>query len=587
MNDFDFSSYDFSDISPSKVEKKPLEAKKEDSTGFDFSEYDYSDISTSNQGEEEESFGKSAFRTAYQPASGLLQATPYGILTNLWQALARGEIYDPEEVEHLEKIAAREGFPFDKEEYFRLAEKVLGTVPTVGNIEREVEERTGLPLEAKTGFQKALSFGASAGKLSPGSFSQKAVAGGTGSLTKVGLEETGLPEPVAELGGLGASIATGKYAPNINITKATKPSGMPKRQFEKLENPKEVSAKKIENISEKIEGDFKKISDDIISKTPIEKTRSQIRDNPSFKNEIREKFKDVEKLSENLPGKTTTNQLKKDLEQKLLPKKGQVFTPSEYDQEFNNFIKKMNKDTPSQEIGASDLVKQYRKNNKSLSEAYDPQRPYSFNRAKKDALLEHNRTIAETIEKQFPDSEFSKLFKETNKEWANIADAEAIDKFVDGIFNGKIRFDKAKKFFENENYSRPFKRALGEEGFKDFEVLMKDMLETEKPFKMLKVAKSKGFGDLAETAGAFILHPTLGKLKLGYEVGKRSFKSAMNSILDKPQLIVNWKNGVENLSKGNFSQAEKDFSKLSDNTNIKKQEALKKFNEKNKKPLRK
>jgi hypothetical protein len=540
-NDFGFVSFD--------------KVTSNDDNDFGFVSFD----PMMEQKQEEESLGKSAFRTLYQIPSGISQAVTYPL--DLLHAAGLGEALDPLEIERLQEISKREGIPFDEEQYRKTVQSASEYFPTQSNAERIVEEKTGLPLTPKTKTQKLIKLGSSAGKFSPGSASQKAAAAVTAPAVSGTLQAAGAPEIISDLAGLTLSGVAGAVTPKISVAK-TKPSGLTARRFEKVREPREVSAKRFTKINETLEKDFKEISDNIISKSPAEKTRQNLIENPSFKSEIRENFKKVEDLAEAIPEKINTDTIKKTLIENALKKKGTGFAPSEYDKDYRKFIVDFVKETPSQEIGSVDLVRQYRKNNKSLSEAYDPVRSRAFNRAKKDALLEYNKAISDVIEKKFPDSQFSNLFKENNKQWSEIMDVEAIDKFMDDLFSGKVNFKKGERFFENENMARPFKRALGEENYKAFEQLMKDLMQTEVPMRMLKIAKQKGLKDLFQTAAAYIVHPKLGHAKAGIDVTKKTYNAIKNALLDKPQLSITWKKAVDDLKKGNFSEAEKNFLML-------------------------
>ncbi len=538
------------------------------------------------QSEYKESTLKSWVRTGMQVPLGIGQALTYP--ADLFQMLGMGLALDEEEIEHIRMISEREGIPFDREKYVQAVHKTAETVPTQSNLEKLIEEKTGLPLQPKTKGQKLIRLASSAGKFAPGTIVQKGVAAGTAAATSAGLQQAGVPEPVADIVGLGLSGVAAAKTPKVTpkIKPVTKPSGMPVRRFEKIKEPRVVPKGKIEKIHSKLEGDFRKISDEIIKDSPISKTKATLQENPAFKAEVGEQFKKVESLAEQLPEKISTDKVKKSIMRKLSDKEGTGFSPSEYDKDYKKFMKEFVKETPKKEIVAKDLVAQYRKNNSSLSEAYDPSRSRAFNRAKKDALLDYNRSIADVMEEVFPDTEFRNLFKETNKQWSQILDAEAIDKFIDGMFDGEVKFKEGRKFFENANEARPFKNALGEKNFPKFEQLMKDLLSSEKPAQMLKVAEQMGFGDLVETAGSFIIHPAFGKAKLAYTVTKRGYQSMVNAFIDKPQYMLTLEKGLDALKKGNFTAAEKSFNTLEKEVKASEKsrvEALRKFNEHRKK----
>lgn len=164
------------------------------------------------------------------------------------------------------------------------------------------------------------------------------------------------------------------------------------------------------------------------------------------------------------------------------------------------------------------------------------------------------------MEKSNP--ELSSVFKEGNSRWTKIMDAEAVDDFVNTMFEGKLNFKKMHDFFDKSGYDFTFKRALGEKGYKDFEVLMKDMLTSEAPYKMLKIAKEKGWQDLFQTGLGYVLHPKIGQVKAGIDATKYVYRGLLNSMLDKPQIGMNFKKAVMDLKKGDFKAADKEFKAL-------------------------
>lgn len=523
-----------------------------------------------------EGFWKNAFRTALQIPQGIASATTPGIAAGLWQLLGQGEVLDPEEIEHIKAISEREGIPFDEEAYMQAAQEALSYVPTVSNISGGIEEQTGIPLEPKTISQKALNLASMAGKIQPGTVAQKAVAAGTAPLTKEALEYAGVPEFLAEPAGLGLAIGLGTKTPEIDIGKAKKPSGMTTRQFEKLEKPVEVSGKKIKQIEQKLEGEFRDIASDIIEKSPIHETYSELKNDVGFKLASEEAFEKVDKLAENIKEKISLKELKKNLIDRATKEKKAGITKLEFDKEYNKFIKQFVKDTKGKKASLEGIVKQYRKNNEAYGKSWESGKSTDYNVAKREALLDYNRTIAETIEKKFPDSEFSNLFKSSNEQWKKIMDAEAIDAYMNDIFDGKINFKKSGEFF-NKRQKQIFKRALGEEGYKNFEQLNKDFMSTEKAFKMMKVAEKEGFVDFAKTGLSYLLHPKIAAAKIGYGLTKGAYKALWESLLDKPQLALIWDKGIKAVERGNFAEAEKQFEKLKSEQN--RIESLNKFKE--------
>ena len=519
----------------------------------------------------EEPWYKQLARTASSAATGYASGTPLGLAANFSNLLALGDVNDPEEMERIKEISEREGIPFDEEKYKQAAQAALGSFPTPHNIARQAEEATGLPLTAKEPYQKLIETAFTAGRAQPGALSQKAVAGVTTPAVSHVAQELGVPEPIADILGYTAGGYLGNKTPEVDVKfgNKTKPSGLSERGFESITKPREITAKKKVQIDEALESDFKNISENIISESPIKETAKNIKENPTFKKEIGDQFKQVEELAKNIPEKINTDAIKKTLLNKFSKKDKKGFLPSEYDKDFSKFTAQFIRETPTGEVSAIDLVNQYRKNNKALSEFFEPSQSKAFNRAKKDALLEYNQAIADTIQSHFPDSEFSNLFKETNKKWSEISDVEAMNSFVDRLFEKGPNFKKGQKFFESENQSRPFKRALGEKGFKEFEQVMTDLMTTKTPYNMLKVAEKQGWSDLAKNAGLYLINPKLGTASTGLKASKLVYEKLINSMLHKPKLSFELKKGVDNLKKGNFDKAEKNFIHLNNEINQK------------------
>ncbi len=549
----------------------------------------------------DEPLWKSASRTALQVPQGLAEVTPYGIATGLWSLLGHGEVNDPEEIEHIRRISEREGVPFNEENYLQAGQQALDTIPTVSNLARELESSTGIPLEPKNRLQKGLRFASSAAKVVPKP-SSAAPRGYAFRGTNTGLPrpvlgagvegarelliELGIPEPIADVAAFSILKPTSDASGIFKVGASRKESGLTNRRYENLEKPREVSKSTINKINHATEKEFKDLTNQIIESSPIKETHQALANDASFKSTARDGFKKVQDLSETFPETFETAKLKSELESSLSNGKNQGITPSEFDKARGKFIKQFIDDTPDTPFTSSGLVKQYRKNNKQLSEAYEPGQSFAYNRAKREALLEYNRVIADMIEKEFPNTDFSKLFKETNQRWSQISDSEAISKFLDNVFNEKTDFKQVRKIFDKEGMNVPFKRAMGEEGFAKFETLLKDLLSTEQANKLLKVAEGKGMGDLVKTIGSYALHPNVAKAKFGFDVIKGGYQKIYNMLLDKPKLAITWDRGINALKRGEFKAAEKELGKIKeaekafDASETTRRAALKKFSEK-------
>ena len=240
-------------------------------------------------------------------------------------------------------------------------------------------------------------------------------------------------------------------------------------------------------------------------------------------------------------------------------------TPTEAEEtfrkEFGGYIKKVAEGP--EKFSIPKTVEQFRKNNRELAEYFEPGKSKGFNKGKRDALLEYNRAIEEFYDTAYPNSEFSKLFKDQNQKWGQLKDFEFVEEQIGKIFEGeKINFKDITKILDkgNANYRRSFQRIMGKEGFKDFEGLVEDFISVKQPYSLLKRAEAAGFGDLAKLAGKFLINPTFGKLSAGKQIAE----DAMKMLLDKPQFTIVWKQAMDNLKKGNYAEAEKGFNRLNE-----------------------
>jgi hypothetical protein len=510
--------------------------------------------------------GEYASRLAGSAATGYASGTPYGLLTNFINLLAMGDVNDPEEMERIKAISEREGIPFDEEKYREAGQQALGSFPTPSNIARMAEEATGAPITPKDRFQKGVEFATMASKLAPkpGTFRgmetalPKPVLGTGVEAAKEGLVELGVPEPFADVASFAVLKTLPEGAPSLKYGKE-KPSGLTERGFEKLKEPTAVPEKKIQQINEKIEKDFREISDVIVKDSPIGETAENLANNVTFKQESRELLNQAQEIANSLPDVIPSKSLKKEIID-IGAKNIKGISLNEYDKSYMKFMKEALEDIIPEKVSLGELVETYRKNNRSLSEYFEPGASKALNRAKRDAILDQNRAIANLIEKSNP--ELSEVFKDGNSRWTKIMDAEAVDTFVSDVFQERINFKKLHDFFDKSGYDRIFKRALGEEGYKNFEKLVIDMLSSEKPYKMLKVAKEKGYSDVANTLMGYIIHPKIGIAKAGMDTVKNSYRFLMNAMLDKPQIGITFNKGMKEFNKGNFAAAEKEFKTI-------------------------
>jgi hypothetical protein len=279
-----------------------------------------------------------------------------------------------------------------------------------------------------------------------------------------------------------------------------------------------------------------------------------------FKEKVSGLFDKVEDLAANVKGDVHSQDVRDAFRKRYNSRETKGISPDEFERAFRKEVRGIQKSIPHEELNASKLVEQYRKNNASLRELFEPGKSSAFNRAKKESLLEYNRAIEDVITKEFPDTEFKDLFSFTNKRWQEINDVEQMNHFIDDVTKGKINYGKAKELFrrDKQNVSRPFKRALGDEGFDQFKTLTEDLLSTEKYMKYVKSAKEAGFDELAKNAALYLTVPKIGVTR----TLSKGARSLYQMVLDKPKLLVTWKSALGNLKSGNYKEAEKAFKEL-------------------------
>lgn len=551
----------FENIELDPDELREIHKKKENKDPFDEIEY-------------EESLIKSMARKFLQVPLGGLQG--YTWPADIIQMMGVGEALDPEELDQIRRISEMEGIPFDEEKYFENVQLAASSFPTQSNIERAIENKTGLPLQPKTKLERGLRLSGTAAKFAGPSLTQKIASGVAAPVTSAGLQAVGVPEPVADIAGLGLGNVASSVVPAGSLVKKIGESGLPVRRFEKLKKPTVVSEHRLNKINEKIESDFRNVSDKIIKKSSLKDTYKSLQKDPLFITRIGEGFEEVEKIAQKLTKIISTKKINSDLVNLSKSKKGKGFVPSEYEKAYRKKISNLISETEKEHIKAPDLVGQFRKNNSELREIFEPGQSKGYNRSKVDALLDHNEVIANTIVREFPESSFGELFTETNKQWSQIKNIEMINDFLGDMFKGKIDFKKGISFFEKQNQNA-FKKALGDEAFNDFKTLMNDFIPQKRALALIKTSKNKGVDELAKTASLYLFKPEIAASRYGFQKAK----SAFQMLLDKPELTIKWDKGIKAVKQEKFKDANKIFTEL-ENQRVSLEEsrinALKKFN---------
>ena len=154
---------------------------------------------------QEESGSKSALRTGLQLAKGAPYRLPY-----IGPALALHQTLNPSAIgaiqESLDELGEAQGAGYiTPEQYEKAKAEILAAAPdieagapTLGNLYRKVEEKTGLPLEARTPLQKGFETGSNIYALSNGSVPARAATGVGAGILKGEAENLGIPEEISD-----------------------------------------------------------------------------------------------------------------------------------------------------------------------------------------------------------------------------------------------------------------------------------------------------------------------------------------------------------------------------------------------------
>lgn len=394
-----------------------------------------------------------------------------------------------------------------------------------------------------------------------------------GAAVGQGAREVGAPNWLASVLDVGATLAN-----PVSITKEALKytSGLPKRLAGRVKKPTAVSPGQATKIAENLEGDFRKISEELLAKN---QTYKSMKDLPEFEENLSKGFEKVETLAKDIKGKVEAEDLKKSLLSKfkktanlgseseesilrqleetpgkkskkivLAPAKG--ITASDYEKAYSKEIRSLLKEIPNVDASAEALVDQYRKNNKALTQYFESGSSIAKNNAKRDALLDYNQAIAESFEKNFKDSEFSKLFKETNKIFSEKRSIEDLETWVDSIFTHGPK--KAEKIFSNEKLQRSAEKILGKDGVQQVKQLTKDLLTEEQARKLIKASEKAGFSLNGKDALKYLVFPKWATVP---PKAKSLAQAAYNQRLLKPQTRLLWGNYLNEMKTGKYEKA--------------------------------
>lgn len=172
----------------------------------DILDYLSSEEATSKQND----FAPSVPRAIAQVPLGLAEAAGPGLLASVLKTVGKGEALgalddelSPERIADLRSKFPQFEIPeVDREKYLQSVEEAASSFPTVENISRFIEEKTGIPLQPKSELDNSIRFISSVGGFARGGPAEKIFSGLKAETAKRVLDQVGVPEPVSEALGL-------------------------------------------------------------------------------------------------------------------------------------------------------------------------------------------------------------------------------------------------------------------------------------------------------------------------------------------------------------------------------------------------
>lgn len=463
-----------------------------------------------------ESSDESLARSIAQPALGYAEMTGPGIAGELSRLAGTGESLQEYEDLKAKIPELKRLFPnapwenFNEEEFFnpeRFGEALETaqeydpfTVSGLGNI---LEDITGIPLRPQTRVQKTLRFGGQASKLGRGNLSQKIKFGAKATAAKEALQESGVPEPIAEIAGI--------VAGDIKFPKLAK--GEVKKLPSGLTQPKAVEAKhpKLGTLSKErqtaVIDKLDKEATDLI-KTSVEKHQpktKQIQEGFDFEGQFQKQFSEVEKLASKANPEIDVTPVSN-----LMSETGKKYRgiPQLHPEakKIKAEVKAFGNRPPT---SLRNLLKTYRSNNQKIRNIYETSRLTGKQREYVDFLTNYNKAIADSFRETLPkDSAWLKMFEGANRDFKNFKDAEKTLNQLREVFGENPTLQKVERLADDIRKQKQLSLSMGEQGSREIVQIAKDLKKVKEAIKTIPSSEITKF-DAAFPL--YYLIPFLGK----------------------------------------------------------------------------
>ena len=484
-------------------------------------------------------------RAAGQVGLGLLGKTtaPLSIMQMIGQGEALGEYSDLEErIPELKRLfpdAPWENFKgLDKDKYMEAVGTATGAFPSQGNIERGLENLTGLKITPQNTFEKMLRLGGESASFRGGNLleksskglqaapqigaklAEKAVAGVAAPIASQTLQSLGAQEGVADfvslLGSQGVPVP--KKIP-IGIKTITKEGGDALRNFEKITKPTMVSEHTKGSVRNVISDNFENKSANIFREAhPI---FEELQTNPKYLADRETAMENVANYARRETKKVSSNEVRTEFERLVNTRNKVGFIEDEAERSFLKEYRQLrNSIEKGKELSAIDQLDQFRLTNKNYGRIKESGASIAMNEGKLEANRLMNEATSNVMQRNYKDSNFINNFIPENEKWAAMKNAETANDYFDKITSGNFDLKSARKIFGKNSESQSIARILGKEKFGEFKGAVEDFINQGEKYKLLKTRNmNMGLGLIKNVAIGTVV-PKAGVLSELIDLGR-------------------------------------------------------------------
>ena len=475
------------------------------------------------QQENPESLLRQIERGATQLPLGALEASPVGVGASLFQLAGTGESLA--ELEELEERLPelREKFPnfglpekIDREKYLKAVEQASETFPTISNIGKFVEEKTGVPLQPKSETDEFLRFIGNLSGFAKGSAVTKLSKGLKGATMLSALQTAGIPKPIAQGLALytslhektpkgfqlpkekvvpkeeipipGAKAKAEAEAPKQIKVKETLPSGLTKPRALEAKRPSLgiITKEKQQQAIKKLEDEASKLTKESLHKHVPEAKRLEegFDFETHFKNEFGPLKQAINKANPRIEIKPVTRFL-----QDNFKKYHGLTSPHE---DAKKIISETVKFMRSPKTQGKDLYSIIRSNNKKIKDIYETARFTGKHEEYVNFLLDMNRAITDSFKQTLPkDSKWMKRFLELNEGYGQYKNALKTNYLLKPLLQGNPTPSNLKKFINDPRLQKKLELAMGKQGASEVVQIAKDLEKASDAIKSIKAQDIK------------------------------------------------------------------------------------------------